>query len=438
MTPIFTLFASVGILPSADRKSRSPAPQGDGQGVAQASRLRVLAASRRQKRENHRARRPVKLAGEDACATLSTALPGARPHFNFELFFFSGFGSNSPSHRSAELEFGPVRAVCQFLPIGRSALRLARFRTVVVSRCARKCVRPALDFDGGRRLFHDGATDVMGSSRLQHQRYELKYQVSEEKALRIRDFVQGYLEIDEYGALQPNLSYPTLSLYLDSDRLDTYWHAINGNRNRFKLRLRYYDDQPDTPVFFEIKRRDDNVILKERGAVRKSAVRWLLAGHMPERQHMLNPKDTEAFVAVQRFCHLMQSLCARPKMHVAYLREAYENPRDNNVRVTLDRQVGSQPNPNPRLIAKSPRPHLVFGPTVILELKFTARYPKWFRDLVETFHCMQMGAAKYSEGIFARGEDWVHHACRSEALIGEFLSAQDYSGLFEAVSPAKA
>jgi len=36
---------------------------------------------------------------------------------------------------------------------------------------------------------------------------------------------------------------------------------------------------------------------------------------------------------------------------------------------------------------------------VILELKFTARYPNWFRDLVETFNCMQMGAAKYSEGI---------------------------------------
>ena len=154
------------------------------------------------------------------------------------------------------------------------------------------------------------------------------------------------LEIDEYGARQPNLSYLTLSLYLDSDRLDTYWHAINGNRNRFKLRLRYYDDQPDTPVFFEIKRRDNNVILKERGGVRKSAVPLLLAGHMPERQHMLNRNDSEAFLAVQRFCHLMRSLDARPKMHVACLREAYENPRDNNVRVTMDRQVGSQPNPH--------------------------------------------------------------------------------------------
>jgi len=178
-------------------------------------------------------------------------------------------------------------------------------------------------------------------------------------------------------------------------------------------------------------------MLKERGAVRKNAVRWLLAGNMPERKHMLNPKDHEGFVAVQRFYHLMLQLNARPKMHVAYLREAYENSSDNNVRVTMDRQVESQPSARPHLIARSSRPHLVFGKTVILELKFTARYPKWFRDLVETFDCVQMGAAKYSEGIFTRGEDWVHRACSTEALVGEFLSAGNYPGLFETGVAAK-
>lgn len=278
----------------------------------------------------------------------------------------------------------------------------------------------------------------MGSDRLQHQRYELKYHVNEDKALRIRDFVRSYLEIDEYSALQADLSYPTLSLYLDSVGLDTFWHAVNGNRNRFKLRLRYYDDRPDTPVFFEIKRRDDNVILKDRGGVRKSAVRWLLAGHMPERKHMLNPNDTDAFVAVQRFCQLMLQLNAKPRMHVAYLREAYENPSDNNVRLTMDRQVESQPQPAPRLIAKSPRPHVVFGRTVILELKFTARYPVWFRDLVETFNCMQMGAAKFAEGIIFKGEDWVHRGCSPEKILEEFLTAEKYPALFEAPKPADA
>src|SRR5947207_14394757 len=155
---------------------------------------------------------------------------------------------------------------------------------------------------------------------------------------------------------------------------------------------------------------------------------------MTERQQMWNPADHEAYVAVQRFCHRMLQLNARPKMHVAYLREADEKPSDNDVRVTLDRRVESQPNARPQLIARSSKPHLVFGKTVILELKFTARYPNWFRDLVETFHCMQMGAAKYSEGIFTRGEDWVQRACSSETVLESFLSAKNYPGLFESAA----
>jgi hypothetical protein len=36
---------------------------------------------------------------------------------------------------------------------------------------------------------------------------------------------------------------------------------------------------------------------------------------------------------------------------------------------------------------------------VILELKFTGRFPAWYRDLVRHFNCMQTGAAKYLETV---------------------------------------
>ena len=268
------------------------------------------------------------------------------------------------------------------------------------------------------------------NDRLQRQRFEFKYHLTEEKARRIRDFVRGHLRIDHFSAGQPDFSYPTLSLYLDSESLDTYWHTIAGNPDRFKLRLRYYDDRPDTPVFFEIKHRVKDVILKSRGGVRKDAVRWLLAGHAPEPRHLLDPGDLKALAAVQDFCQLMHRLHARPRMHVAYLREAYENPDNNSVRLTFDRRVESQPDPTGELIARSPRPHAVFGREVILELKFTETHPKWFHDLVTTFDCVQEGAAKYAEGIVARGEDWVRRGCSAERVMDEFLSAESYPRLF--------
>jgi hypothetical protein len=269
------------------------------------------------------------------------------------------------------------------------------------------------------------------SSHLQQQRFEFKYHLSEAKARRVREFVHAHLKLDEYSVGRPNFSYPTLSLYLDSDALDTYWHTIGGYRNRFKLRLRYYDERPDTPVFFEIKRRAQEIILKKRGAVRKSSVRRLLAGHEPAREDLFDPNDDIALADVQRFCSLMRRLKARPKMHVAYMREAYENPSDNTVRVTFDRQVEGQPNPTARLIAKSPRPHVVFGQTVILELKFTNSPPAWFHQLVTTFDCLREGAAKYADGIVTKGEDWVHRGCSPERLTDEFLAAENYPALFE-------
>src|SRR6185436_1754616 len=105
----------------------------------------------------------------------------------------------------------------------------------------------------------------MAVDKLQASRFELKYIITEEIALKVRDFVQAYLDLDENCVGKPNFSYPVHSLYLDSDALFLYWSTINGDKNRYKLRLRFYNNNPETPVFFEIKRRMNNCILKQRG-----------------------------------------------------------------------------------------------------------------------------------------------------------------------------
>ena len=60
------------------------------------------------------------------------------------------------------------------------------------------------------------------TDRMQLQRWELKYVVPEATALRIRDYVSSYLELDEFGMSQPDLSYSVHSLYLDSADLRIY------------------------------------------------------------------------------------------------------------------------------------------------------------------------------------------------------------------------
>jgi len=241
---------------------------------------------------------------------------------------------------------------------------------------------------------------------MQLQRLELKYQISDERALAVRDFISSYLEVDEFGATRPNLSYPVHSLYLDSPTLATFRQTINGTKNRFKLRVRFYENRPSAPVYFEIKRRMNNAIIKQRGAVRRDAVDRVLAGQLPEPNEIAST-DPRHLAGIQRFLGLMTELQARPTAHVAYLREAWMSPRDNSVRVTMDRDVYFEPDPTTRMLATMLDPVHVFGRRVILELKFTGRFPDWWNELVRVFGLQQASAAKYADGITCYGEPRV-------------------------------
>ena len=247
----------------------------------------------------------------------------------------------------------------------------------------------------------------MAEDKMQLQRWELKYIIPEELALAVREFVRSYLELDEYGAKRADLSYTIHNLYLDSPDLAIYWGTINGTKNRYKLRLRFYEDNPTSPVFFEIKRRMNDAIIKQRGGVKRAAVNAVLGGQLPAASELVSG-DARQLVALQRFVELATSHHAVPVAHVRYEREAWISPTDNSVRVTLDRQVMISPEFTPRFSSQMDDPTSVFGPLVILELKFTGRFPDWFKDLVRVFNLKQEAASKYADGIVLKGEHFFY------------------------------
>jgi hypothetical protein len=236
----------------------------------------------------------------------------------------------------------------------------------------------------------------------------MKYIVEERVALGIRDWVRSYLDIDEHGATRHELCYPVHSIYLDSPDLKLYQATVNGDKNRYKLRLRFYEQRPGAPVYFEIKSRVNNSISKQRSRVRAETVSSLLSGHRPEPGHLVS-QEPKQLVALQRFCQLVNELRAEPRTHVAYLREAWISRQDNSVRVTMDRAIRTETDPVARLVPELTNPVLVFGDHVVLELKFTGRFPDWFKELVRIFGLMQCGAAKYADGVTRLGAHAVSH-----------------------------
>jgi hypothetical protein len=123
----------------------------------------------------------------------------------------------------------------------------------------------------------------------------------------------------------------------------------------------------------------------------------------------------------------MTRLHARPCTHIAYLREAYVSD-DDEVRVTMDRHVLSEPNPSGKIKIKMHDPVHAYRGMVILELKFTNRFPNWFRELVRMADATQTGAAKYVSGISLLGHRAVgaqQAVLEEESLLSPFRAGDD-------------
>jgi len=232
------------------------------------------------------------------------------------------------------------------------------------------------------------------SHRLQGSRFELKYVIDDALVRPLRDFALTYLEHDEHAKPENNWEYFVHSLYLDSRALMLCRATMHSHKNRFKLRIRFYDESPDSPVFFEIKRRNSEVILKQRAAVRREAVDRILGGDWPRRSDLFKTGD-EDLGAVERFCSLRDTIHAIGQVYVSYIREAYVTPNDNSVRMTFDRRIYAIPWEG-GLTLESTHPPLFpnIGGTV-LELKFTNRFPSWMRQMVRVFDLERVSMAKY-------------------------------------------
>ncbi len=245
----------------------------------------------------------------------------------------------------------------------------------------------------------------MSIDRAQRQRREIKYLIREEEALAVRSYLSSYLEPDEFAAGKPDNSYSVHSLYLDSNRLATYHAATNGERNRFKLRIRYYDDSPWSPVFFEIKRRINEGVVKQRARVQRDAVHSLLSGESPTPAHLFKWNERH-WADLLEFWQLVERLQAAPRAHNFYLREAYVNA-EASVRVTMDRNIQICPEFGGELGTAIDEGVEVFGSVVVLELKFTDRMPTWLIEMVRGFELKSSGAAKYVQGVALLGEQRV-------------------------------
>jgi len=222
-------------------------------------------------------------------------------------------------------------------------------------------------------------------------RHESKYLIDPALVPEIRRFLRPFAVPDSYAETWPGYRYPICSLYLDSQDWMLYRQTVDGERNRFKLRVRTYSDDPAKPAFLEVKRKLNRIVHKRRAGVSREQARALVnrgrldLGGLPRQDR----RDADYFY---QYVALTES---RPVVRVKYKREAYVARSNEPVRVTIDTDLMHAITPDFDLRHTEGRWTSIPLKGVILEIKFTERFPCWVQELIQTFGLGQRAVPKY-------------------------------------------
>jgi len=247
---------------------------------------------------------------------------------------------------------------------------------------------------------------VMKSYALQTNRYELKFLIDESMATSIRHFVRAHLEPDPYMPADSHRGYWVESIYLDSHNLDLCRQTEAGLRNRFKLRIRSYDEKDDSAAFLEVKYRRSDTVQKRRAMVAKASAINLLGGRALTTADLMDPTPDQQ-QALGLFCEKMDQVQASPNVYVNYIREAYVPRAGNSARVTFDRELTAiEYRPSTTKHGNTPHEDCSRVPAmsngqVVMELKFTDRFPFWMRELTHSFGLRRIPFPKYVKCVDA-------------------------------------
>lgn len=238
-------------------------------------------------------------------------------------------------------------------------------------------------------------------------RYELKYLISLQQAEKFKSDLRAFLVPDGNGNHKGR--YTLTSLYYDSPDLRCYWEKESGIKVRRKLRIRLYASNlvlaEDTPVFLEIKQRDDRVTRKRR-AIQPYGEALRLCNDRRIPTHAEEDRDV-----IEEIYAFLWQYNLRPVMIVRYNRQAFIGTKyDTGLRVTFDTSISfqaqklhlhEQPSGIPLLPANR----------VVMEIKVNDRIPRWLTDMIGAHNLQMVQVSKYCRSIDAaqkiRPNNWL-------------------------------
>jgi SPX domain protein involved in polyphosphate accumulation len=234
-------------------------------------------------------------------------------------------------------------------------------------------------------------------------RLEYKYLVPTMYMDNLRANLLGYLDYDDYAARRPQKEYTVRSIYLDSPDFKCYYEKLDGTHTRKKLRIRGYNKREDTPrVFFEIKRKNDNFVSKDRARVPIQDIRNALQN---SNSVMYLDDDERKYLNNFYFYYHLRRL--EPKVLIVYDREPFQCKFGSNLRITIDKNLRSKVVYDYDMLFDEQDLVSSFRNEFILEIKFYQVLPEWIDKVIGRYDLTRVAVSKYTSSIDAQSRSSI-------------------------------
>lgn len=198
------------------------------------------------------------------------------------------------------------------------------------------------------------------------KRYEVKYILTKDQVAYFKEKILEHMKIDKYGLTT------ICSIYYDTPNYKLINKSIEKPSYKEKIRLRSYGlAKEDSPVFLEIKRKNEKIVYKRRIVTREDKVERFFN----EDEEFGKEQISRELQAFKENYEVLE-----PKYLIIYDRIAYFQ-ENSDVRITLDM------NPRYRIddlnlhTSKDGIPLLKEG-EAILEVKVQYSIPLWLSEIL--------------------------------------------------------
>lgn len=218
------------------------------------------------------------------------------------------------------------------------------------------------------------------------RRVEIKYLIDEKTYELLKQQLKPYFKRDQY--------YKSVitNIYFDNDNYDLIRTSIEKPTYKEKIRLRSYGvpNEKDT-VFLEIKKKCKGIVGKRRIMTNIDAINNYM-------QHNIPIDDSQNFKEID---YVIKKYDLKPKIFVAYNREAYVANNDSELRITLDFHLRSRTDD--LLLEHGDKGTMYFKePTYIMEIKTLGSMPLYLSHILSSLKIYPISFSKIGS-IYLKG-----------------------------------